>query len=77
MFLPGTTAVRVAFVNLTLICTGAAEAGGSNDTSTSHMAIAAVSMHPFSRGNVHINSSNPLNLARLDPQHLGNDFGMN
>ncbi|KAK7683788.1 hypothetical protein QCA50_013164 [Cerrena zonata] len=53
---------------------GAAEAGGSNDTSTSHMAIAAVSMHPFSRGNVHINSSNPLNLARLDPQHLGNDF---
>ncbi|CAL1709864.1 unnamed protein product [Somion occarium] len=38
------------------------------------LSIAAVSMHPFSRGNVHINASDPTKLARLDPNHLGNDF---
>ncbi|PSR77915.1 hypothetical protein PHLCEN_2v7657 [Hermanssonia centrifuga] len=46
------------------------------DPSKHHITIAAVYMRPFSRGNVHLASTDPLALPRIDPNYLAiQDFG--
>lgn len=44
----------------------------ANDTS--YMIISAILQHPFSRGNVHINSSDPMELPAVDPKYLTSPF---
>lgn len=47
------------------------------DPTRHHVTIAIVYMRPFSRGNVHLNSADPLALPRIDPNYLAiTDFGM-
>ncbi|KAG8773987.1 hypothetical protein FRC15_001645, partial [Serendipita sp. 397] len=41
---------------------------------TSYITVAAVLQHPFSRGSVHINSSDPLVLPAVDPKYLTSPF---
>lgn len=41
---------------------------------TSYVIVGAVLQHPFSRGSVHINSSNPLEQPSIDPNYLSSPF---
>ncbi|PVF98832.1 alcohol oxidase [Serendipita vermifera] len=41
---------------------------------TSYVVISAILQHPFSRGSVHINSTNPLDYPLVDPKYLTSPF---
>ncbi|KEP45941.1 putative glucose-methanol-choline oxidoreductase [Rhizoctonia solani 123E] len=43
---------------------------GTPESNTSYISIRAAIQHPFSRGNVHINSSNPLAAPQINPNYL-------
>ncbi|KAL5639510.1 hypothetical protein ACGC1H_006223 [Rhizoctonia solani] len=43
---------------------------GTPKTNTSYASLSMVLQHPFSRGNVHINSSNPLTSPQINPNYL-------
>lgn len=43
---------------------------------TSYMTVLTVLQHPFSRGSVHINSSDPLELPNVDPRYLSSPFDL-
>ncbi|KAG8833606.1 hypothetical protein FRC17_010358 [Serendipita sp. 399] len=44
------------------------------ENDTSYITVAAILQHPFSRGSVHLNSSDPLVLPSVDPKYLTSPF---
>ncbi|KAF8678635.1 GMC oxidoreductase [Rhizoctonia solani] len=43
---------------------------------TSYMSLVSAIQHPFSRGNIHINSSNPLVAPRIDPNYFSKSIDL-
>ena len=49
--------------------------GGPAGSTDGYMSLTISMQHPFSRGSVHINSSDPLAAPVIDPRYLTYEFG--
>ncbi|KEP48703.1 glucose dehydrogenase [Rhizoctonia solani 123E] len=49
---------------------------GVPKTNTTYMSILTAVQHPFARGNIHINSSNPLVAPQIDPKYFSKSIDM-
>ncbi|THH16221.1 hypothetical protein EW146_g4381 [Bondarzewia mesenterica] len=64
---------KVGWVELLMLAGGGAASVPEEDTS--YVTPIVFHLYPFSRGSVHINSTDPLDPASIDPQYFSHDFG--